>query len=734
MSEQSPLDARFANNPGTTNDVDEMSSNLFERFLSDFPEASVVLHSDTTVLWFNQAAAEQFSVQEGMPVTDIVDAGSHRKLTMVFERLRQGEDVVTELVLVVDGWPQVFSVHLFMHESRIVMMARGSSEDEEKFLEMSTMLSDFATLYRESSQQRSELEHQGKLLTDLADELESERKRLLTIIDQLPEAIVLVEDTSGEILLTNERVKEFWNLNAAPANLGEIPLYAPGSKRIQPVEPPVVQAIRTARDVGPRELLIFTDSHTPITVQAMARPILSDDGAPIGAAMSLIDVTEQKRMMDELASQAMKDPLTGLANRRAFFRAVDLAQSNPAEPFTVLYLDLDGFKTINDSLGHDAGDEALLEIAARLPHAVRDRDVIARIGGDEFALLLTGVGDQEAVELVVRRLLNEISRTLVIQGQTLRLSGSIGIHIVSPDSRLSTPEIVSRADMAMYQAKTAGTARWSYYDASLVDLIHTPVTLAEDIHYAIDHEQFELLYRPVVDLNSGRVREVEIAMFWRHVRDGLLDDEEIRSRAWRAGLLHAIAEHAAQLGANDRPLMLEALGARGDIVMSRHFWLEYLQEDRIIEQLIQIADDTAGTPIRVRMELSGRNVGGDDALLRNLWHLHNAGLELGLAHAGEFDGEMALLRYVPVAGVVASPALVQAPRDDQRAETMLRTLVQMAEQFQIFAKAPGVSTEWQLQRVRRAGFSFASGSMFGAPQSIADLLEQSLDHVFRLGD
>ena len=711
-------------------DDEILSSELFERFLRDFPEAAIAIDSDDNVVWFNAVAARALPVMSGASVHGITDPGSHGKLESTLQRVRNGEDVVTELVLVVDGRPALYSIHFFTHLGLVVLLARGSSDDAGRFLEMSSMLSDFATLYRESSHQRMELEHQGQLLEDLARELESERKRLLTIIDQLPEAIILVRDDSGEILLTNERVQEFWQLDAAPATLDEIPLRVSESNPIAPLETPVIEALRRRTDVGPYELLIVPADESTITVQALASPIIDDNGSTIGAAMSLVDITEQQRLREELASQAVQDPLTGLGNRRMFFRAVDAALASTSESIAVLYLDLDGFKAINDSLGHDAGDETLLEIAARLRHAVRDDDTIARIGGDEFSILLEGVGNHESVELVVRRILDAISATMVVHDQTIRLTGSIGICFVEPDSNVSTSEIVSRADMAMYQAKTADTARWSYYHDGLADSAFFPVTLAEEIHHALDNEQFEMLYRPVVEVASGRVREVEIALFWRHMRDGLLDDEEIRSRAWRAGLLHAIAERAAQLGSYDRPLMIEAMGARNDIVLSRHYWLEYLREQRVVDQLVDIASSVAGSQIRVRLELSGRLHRGDDAMMRSLWRLHESGLELSVAHAGDFDGEFALLRHIPMHSIVAAPSLVQAPQHDPLAETTLGTIVQIADHFGVCSKAPGIETDYQLQRAREAGFHFVSGSQYGEPQTATELRERTFEQIF----
>lgn len=716
---------------------DDAVARLFERFLGQIPEAAIALNDDGVVTWLNPQASQTFAMRPGEFIDSLIDSGSKTKLARSLEKVRNDEDVITEIVLVVDNRPVLHSIHLFRYESHLILMARRSSEDADRFLEMSAMLSEFATLYRESNQQRIELEEQGTQLASISRELDGERRRLLSLIDQLPEGIVLVNDQSGDIVLTNLRIQELWGRLSAPAQVDEIPLHTTEGDPVDVHDLPIFRSFRTKRDEGPFEYLIYPagDGDDAVNVQVLASPVLDEDNNVIGSAMSIVDVTEQKRMRDELAIQAVQDPLTGLGNRRVLFQRIEQALADVSDigaMIAVLYVDLDGFKAINDNLGHEAGDEALMEVAARLNKAVRDGDTVARLGGDEFAILLTSIVDRNDVEVVVRRVLEVLSDMMEIHGHRVRLPGSIGISMASKDSGITASEIIRQSDLAMYQAKARGSSRWAYYHEFGEHAERAPLSLTEEIHHALDTEQFELLYRPVVDLQTGRIREVEIALFWRHSTEGLLDDNEIKVRAWRAGLIHSIAERAADLAEADRPLMLEAIGHRPQVIMSRHYWIDYLREKRIVDQIAQIGLDIKDTPIRVRLELSGRLLRGDDAMIEQLLRLQDASIEFSMSHAGDYDGDLALLQHLPVEAIVASSELVSAAMHDDRARRLLRTVVATARVFDVPTKAPAVDTPETLELVRTLGFDLGSGEYFSRPLTVLELLELGIDRSFQV--
>jgi diguanylate cyclase (GGDEF)-like protein len=707
-----------------------------QRLIHELPEPAIAIDDSGTIRWSNQVAKAAFRLATPDDVQRLIDPGSVEKLKRLLNRARSGEDVISELVFAIDGNPSLHSVHMFKLNDFVVMFARSSSEDSERYDKISSVLSDFATLHRESARQRSELEHQSHELMALTRELDGERRRLLSLIDQLPEAIVLVRDENGSNILTNMRVQELWRLEAPPIELEDLPLFDQHGDLIPFDDIPIMLAIRSGQDEGPFEYTIQAEDGAIIPIQVLASPVLDDDQQVIGAAMSIVDVSEQWRLREELEQQAVQDPLTGLGNRRKFSDQLDRALDQHGETdstLAVLYVDLDGFKLINDRLGHDAGDEALRHVAARLKTCVRASDTIARIGGDEFAILFEHISGKAEVETIVQRILESLSETVEIEGELFRLPGSIGIVVLGPKETSTPADLIRRADMAMYQAKASGPSRWVYDDDLSVDDDLIPISLADEIHHALDTEQFQMMYRPVVDLETGRVREVDIALFWHHARDGLLDDDAIRARAWRAGVLHLIAERAASLAEHDRPLVLEAIRHRPGMVMCRHHWLEYLREERIVEPILQIAREIKNTPIRVRLELSGRLMHGDEPLLSNISRMRKAGIEFSLSHLGDLDGDIALLRHIPVSAIVVSPELVHDTVEHPHVRVVLSSLVQFAKSLNVPTKAPGVSTVEQLHIVKELGFELGAGDVFSPPLNMVQLLDKAIDRVFHPG-
>ncbi len=715
----------------------EITTAAFEKFLGQIPEITIALDSQGVTSWCNSHATERLGLVVGIPIDTFLDPGSLNKLASSLFQVREGSDLVTELVFVVENRPVLCSVHIFRYDNAIIVMAREEDDDESRFEQLSALLAEFANLQRETSKQQSELQQHGYLLTALSRELETERRRLVSLIDQLPEGIVIVNDTSGEIQMTNLRIQELWNLAKAPECIEELPIWSTDFEPVSSADLPLYRSMVSRVDEGPDDYIIQFEKLDvkPIFVQVTASPVLNELQEVVGSAMSIVDVTEHVQLQDSLERQALLDPLTGLGNRRSFADNVEhaIGDSKSRNAFlTILYIDLDGFKAINDNLGHDTGDMAIVEAGARIRSAVRDTDAVARIGGDEFAVLLYPTTNLSQVEQVVRRILDSLNEPMEVAGQAIRLPGSVGVSVLDGDEAITTSEAIRRADIAMYEAKAAGTSRWAYFHDSHRPDGRAPRSLIEEIRHALDTEQFEMLYRPVVDLRIGNVREVEIAMFWRTATEGLLDDHEIRSRAWRAGVLHEIAEHAAELGERDRPLMLEAIGNRTGIVLSRHYWIEYLREDRVIDQLAQIARDVRGTPITVWIELSGRILPGDDATLNRLIRLYEEGIQFSIAEFGGYEGDTGLLRHLPVEAIVASADLVNSALTDRRAHTLLRSVVATAQVFDLPAKAPGIRTAEELRMIRDLGFDFGSGPLFSRPLTAGELLDFSIDHVFDL--
>ena len=258
------------------------------------------------------------------------------------------------------------------------------------------------------------------------------------------------------------------------------------------------------------------------------------------AAGTVQDVTDRKSLEDKIQHQAFHDSLTGLANRDLFIDRVGHAlsrQSRVPSPLAVLFLDLDDFKTVNDSLGHRAGDELLVDVARRIDGAIRPGDTVARLGGDELAILLEDLDGLDGAVFVADRITELFERAFVVDGSELFVHASIGIAFSHPGDGRSPDDLLRDADIAMYEAKRGGKATFQLFEAGMRVAATDRLRLKADLQQAVDNDELELHYQPIVRLTDGRVTSVEALVRWRHPERGLVPPLEFIPFAEESGLI-----------------------------------------------------------------------------------------------------------------------------------------------------------------------------------------------------
>jgi len=445
-----------------------------------------------------------------------------------------------------------------------------------------------------------------------------------------------------------------------------------------------------------------------------------------GVVLNARDVTERERLEEELTRQAFHDGLTDLANRALFRDRLDhaLAQSARArDALAVLLVDLDGFKQVNDSLGHDAGDHLLREVAGRFAAVTRPGDTLARLGGDEFALLLEGANEPMATG-VARRLLASLSAPIEIADRSLRLGASIGIVTRGSESA-DSDSLVRDADLAMYAAKEAGRGRYEVFRYEMARELGELLGLEHELRQGLERGEFELHYQPLVDLESGGFVGAEALLRWRSPMRGLVPADRFISVAEATGLI-------MQLGGF---VLREACGqaatwyAAGTLPDGFVVWVNVSGkqisagglEALVKEQLTR----TGLQPARLGLEVTETAVvlegpAGDRARAE-LKNLHALGVRIAIDDFGTGFSSLGHLRRFPVDVIKVDRSFVQGVEHDARDAAITANLASLAHALGLVALAEGIESHSQMTTVQELGCDHAQGYLFAYPMPALDL-------------
>ncbi|SFR41180.1 PAS domain S-box-containing protein/diguanylate cyclase (GGDEF) domain-containing protein [Marinobacter daqiaonensis] len=430
------------------------------------------------------------------------------------------------------------------------------------------------------------------------------------------------------------------------------------------------------------------------------------------------NISEIRRTQDQLHYLAHFDALTGLANRRLFedrCRRALASATRHGHHCALISLDVDHFKRINDTLGHDAGDVLLQTLSQRLKDSVREEDTIARLGGDEFAVLLHHVSGAEGCEKVARSILDDITRPITVPGGELVITSSIGIT-VAPVDGASYEQLLKNADMAMYRAKKAGRNNVQFFSEDMNQEIQRQMSLEQELRAGIRAGELDLHYQPVLDARSGRIVAMESLLRWNHPRRGLLRPGDFLEVAEQSGQLHAIGEWIC----NNACLQARAIQAMsGDRVqISINLSSRQYNHPKLGEELARTIELTRLDPSLLMVEIDERLL--SDRLEETSAVLHSlkeTGIGLTLDRFGSGLSSLTLLRELPFDQVKIDPPLLQRAPDDENTAAITHTLISLARQLSLRVAAAGVETEEQHRFLRQAGCHLLQGHRFCPPVS-----------------
>ncbi|MEU2426812.1 EAL domain-containing protein [Streptomyces sp. NPDC007851] len=456
------------------------------------------------------------------------------------------------------------------------------------------------------------------------------------------------------------------------------------------------------------------------------------DGEPQYQLALMEDTTERRLLNLRLRYEATHDALTGLPNRTLFFERLEKAlAAGEGQRFGLCYLDLDGFKTINDSLGHSAGDRLLVEVADRLQScATAPGEMVARLGGDEFVALTTGAATQREVDDLADRILNALVTPISIDGRELLVRGSIGI-VEGPAGERTPAEVLRSADITMYRAKSAGGNRSELADPEADARAITRHGLTTALPAALDRGEFFIEYQPLVHLGDGSVRGAEALVRWLHPQHGVLGPDRFIPLAEHTGLIVPLGRWVLEESIRQAREWRERYGedtAAGPLRINVNLSPCQLTHPGLVQDTVDILERTGVAPDALCLEVTeSALIGADDDLLKPLRRLAEMGVDIALDDFGTGYSNLANLRRLPVSILKLDRSFTQSMQQfpaDPVDLKIVEGIVSLAHSLDLAVTVEGVETGAQAEQLRILGCDTAQGWYYarpGPPERLHDL-------------
>ncbi|HEX4384933.1 MAG TPA: EAL domain-containing protein [Myxococcales bacterium] len=431
------------------------------------------------------------------------------------------------------------------------------------------------------------------------------------------------------------------------------------------------------------------------------------------------DVTDRLRAQQKLWHAAFYDALTGLPNRALFMERLGQAQARAkgraGEGFAVLFLDLDRFKVVNDSMGHRAGDQLLVAIARRLDRIRRAGDTVARLGGDEFAFLIEGAGEANEAGRVANRVHRELSQPFEVNGQEVFTSASIGIALGGANDDHRPEDLLRDADTAMYRAKGQGAAKHAVFDITMHDRAVAVLQLENDLRRAIDREELRVEYQPIVNLATSRVAGFEALVRWQHQKRGMVPPVEFIPMAEETGIISALGRWVLEEACRQMKA-LHVLHPRAQLPsLSVNISGRQILQPDLVEQVAEILETTGLDPRLLRLELTESVlVENEAAASRCLIGLRQLGLKLVIDDFGTGFSSLSYLHRMPIDTIKIDASFVRTMAVDEKNRRIVETILSLGKNLGVEVIAEGVETQAQADALQRLGCSFVQGFLYSA--------------------
>jgi len=445
---------------------------------------------------------------------------------------------------------------------------------------------------------------------------------------------------------------------------------------------------------------------------------LLEGGEKTGVVLNARDITDRKTLEEALRHQAFHDPLTGLANRQLFHDRVAQAlarASRRGDRAAVLYVDLDDFKLVNDSLGHAAGDKLLAEVALRINSCLRTGDTAARLGGDEFAVLLEGNPSLDDASSVAQRILAILAEPFAVGGSRVHVGASVGVAL-SGDSEISGDNLLRQADVAMYTAKGSGKGRFEVFQPAMGETVAQRVRLDGDLRRALDREELALHYQPIVHVESGRYAGVEALVRWRHPTRGTLVPADFLFAAEQSGLILDMGRWVLRTACRQLVQWRTERPDEAPDWIAVNISQREVQSADLVEEVAAALAETGLPPACLVLETTEAGVLPNlQQSIDRLARLAETGVRLAIDDFGSGYSSLAYLRRYPVHQLKIDRSFLHHQRGDSEDLSLVRGMVRLGAELGLDVVVEGVEKDWQLTRLRRRPHLYAQGFLYSRP-------------------
>ncbi len=557
------------------------------------------------------------------------------------------------------------------------------------------------------------------------EELDETKKFLDSIIENIPVAVTVKDAKTRKFVLVNQQFEKMIGL-ARESLLGQDVFDVYPRKSAKLIDDSDTKSLQPNVGVVSDEYEIEMP-HRRNCILATSRIVIRDaEGEPKFLVVVIDDITERKKSEQRIAFLAHHDALTGLANRAAAVQRIEEAgarQRRWGDPFTVLLLDLDRFKNVNDTLGHGAGDELLRQTASRLKSVLRETDVLARLGGDEFAIIQIGESDQRAAAVALAdRVKDVISEPYNIEGHEVNIATSIGIAL-APDHGTNPENLVKKADMALYRAKSTGRNGYCFFNPAMSEAIALRHELERELRRAIDNNQLELHYQTIIDAKTRKICAAEALVRWRHPSKGLIFPDQFIPIAEETGLITEIGEWVLDSACH------EAVRWPNNVHVAVNLSAVQLRKRDLADVVSRALEKSGLDPKRLELEITETALieWAADCLpvLRKLKEL---GVVIALDDFGTGYSSLSHLTVFPFDKIKIDKSFTQNMIRRADCAIIVSATVTLARGLDIVTTAEGVETAEQSKLLEVAGVTSLQGYFYHRPSPASDI---DFDKIYR---